>query len=84
MRGTLLTLRNMIVGIGLAVGMAMVLPDAVFADTCCTQCECVQLCCTSDGCGAGGGSCSRDSSGYSWWCYNPIGGGNSDCASYCI
>jgi hypothetical protein len=85
MHTTAHVLRNTLGGLALAVGLAVLLPDAVSASGgCCTQCSCIQLCCSSDGCGPGGGGQSCDSQGCSWWCYNPINGDHYECDRYCV
>lgn len=66
----------------LGLGFALAVVVAVFlntvplrADTCCTQCNCVNLCCSNDGCGGGGvecnaGGCTTYCGGtqFEYWC----------------
>lgn len=85
MRASLLALRNVVLGLGLALAIAALVPNtAVSASgTCCTQCSCVQLCCSSDEC-SGGGNQDCDSGGCSWWCYSPMWVESYRCENYCF
>lgn len=83
MRSLVLTFRNVVVGLGFSVALAGAIPNKVLASgTCCTECTCRNLCCTSDVCGPAGGGQSCDSSGCSFWCH-PLYAESFNCIDYC-
>ena len=84
MRDSLIALRNLGLGLAFAMTIAMFVPNTVSATTCSTQCECILLICSSDNCGSGGGGASCNSSGCSWWCYDPMWAESYYCRDYCI
>lgn len=72
---------------GLIVALALTCVQvALFADTCCVQCSCVQLCCDAEvGCEGGGHCCTwcaECGQGCSFTCYEG-GGGEYCCSDYC-
>lgn len=68
------------IGVVLAVTVAILLNTVpVRAETCCTPCSCINLCCSSDGCSSGGAEC--NSGGCTTYC----GGAQFEywCLHYC-
>ena len=65
MSSQLSLLRNMLVGIALATAVAAtVTTTVVYAASCCTQCTCVNLCVSDDGCGSNSGVVCGDAGTY--------------------
>ena len=65
-----------------ALALAVPLSTTLSAETCCTQCSCMNLCCTIDVCGPDGGTVSCTDGGCSVNCrvYSPI---SFSCSQYC-